>query len=160
MRQGLQLAFGRKKFRSLNHLLQKCIKMENTWTRLKYNPDYSFASKKTVFEIKDDSVLKYPSVHHDDIYVLNTNSLKCWNCKGTHKYQECTSSIRNVFCYGCGAAGIYLPKCTKCRPRSGNFQGEARNPGNLSYPKNLQNLPSVDQVDCASNTDPELQRQQ
>lgn len=53
-----------------------------------------------------------------------SNYLICWNCDEMgHSYQDCTSTIRAVFCYGCGAKRTYKPTCQRCNiGRSENRQ--------------------------------------
>lgn len=39
---------------------------------------------------------------------------KCWNCDEVgHFWDDCVRE-RKVFCYGCGAKGVYKPQCEKC----------------------------------------------
>lgn len=45
---------------------------------------------------------------------------KCWNCDDSgHNWEDCLQE-RRVFCYGCGAIGVYKPNCDKCRARKLN----------------------------------------
>lgn len=55
------------------------------------------------------------------------HSLTCWNCdeKG-NSFFDCMEP-RQIFCYGCGAKGVYKPTCSKCsRKSSGNGLKDVR----------------------------------
>lgn len=51
-------------------------------------------------------------------FEIDAINLTCWYCKASgHRYQECTAE-RRVFCYGCGRADTYKPKCTYCSSKN------------------------------------------
>lgn len=54
---------------------------------------------------------------------ISAIALACWNCRQPgHRYQDCLED-RQVFCYGCGMANVYKPKCTNCSSK--NFKSSA-----------------------------------
>lgn len=55
------------------------------------------------------------------IDVVDSKSLKCWNCDALgHRYQSCLAP-RRIFCYGCGCLNTYKPNCTNCLNRAQNL---------------------------------------
>lgn len=68
-----------------------------------------------------------------DVHALHTNGVienkrTCWNCKlPGHSFYECTSTVRNVFCYRCGQDSVITPNCPKC---SENRKGNMSKTGN------------------------------
>ncbi|XP_041451932.1 ubiquitin carboxyl-terminal hydrolase 14-like [Drosophila obscura] len=54
-------------------------------------------------------------ISEDEEMGIAAINLVCWNCEATgHRYQDCDSPVRRVFCYGCGKADTYKPSCKKC----------------------------------------------
>ena len=54
-----------------------------------------------------------------DVEALEAVADKCWNChKLDHKFWECDSPQRNIFCYKCGKADFTTPKCPRCKENS------------------------------------------
>ncbi|KAM8712458.1 hypothetical protein ACLKA7_012902 [Drosophila subpalustris] len=52
----------------------------------------------------------------------NGKKFTCWNCdQEGHSWDMCLYD-RNVFCYGCGAKGIYKPQCEVCSKRAENYR--------------------------------------
>jgi len=82
----------------------------------------SHASTRQVAEVS------VPQANHESIEAFGTSRppLKCWNClKENHRWNECPSETRNLFCYGCGQPDVVQPKCPKCSGASKN----SANPG-------------------------------
>lgn len=51
--------------------------------------------------------------------IAKRGKLTCWNCrKEGHTYFDCLEE-RSLFCYGCGAIGVYKPNCVKCLSGNG-----------------------------------------
>lgn len=58
-------------------------------------------------------------VEVDEVVRRSGERLTCWNCRREgHRYTDCIGE-RTIFCYGCGAVGVYKPSCQTCM--SGNL---------------------------------------
>jgi len=54
----------------------------------------------------------------------------CWNCKQAgHVYKQCETPQKSYFCFKCGRADTFTPKCPNCNP--GNSKGNVINPVEL-----------------------------
>lgn len=66
----------------------------------------------------DQQQIGYPAV--DALQLQPGRAVyRCYNCdEEGHTYHDCQVATRNVFCYGCGAKGIYRPQCQRCAVNS------------------------------------------
>lgn len=92
----------------------------------------SFAPRKYVSELDgSDCQISSDSVMEPDISVnaIQTSvSTKCWNCdESGHHWMDCLHD-RKIFCYGCGAEGIYKPNCEKCAAKRQMFSKNFKSP--------------------------------
>lgn len=44
-----------------------------------------------------------------------TDHMICWNCKDIgHTFTQCNLPQQHLFCYSCGASGVFKANCLKC----------------------------------------------
>lgn len=122
--------------RSLSHL-RKLVQMRENFLSDEYvrktlnqriqNP--SFIPRRQISEIEQD-IDCGPEYLVDAVQKTDlTSTLKCWNCDGTgHHWHDCLED-RTIFCYGCGAKGIYKPQCQKCLSRNQSISKNSRQMG-------------------------------
>jgi len=104
---------------SMATLRQFCIKGESLQQELSksfptqaYAPNRNKVPQRNVDEIDLEQEEEFES--EVEIAVVKGSKLICWNCrKEGHRYFDCLEE-RNLFCYGCGAIGIYKPNCSHC----------------------------------------------
>lgn len=69
----------------------------------------------------------------EQIDAIESSNLICWNCKDIgHRYQDCSKNIVEIFCFGCGKAGVRKPNCIRClkvSKTSSNYYPNAVRPG-------------------------------
>ena len=78
------------------------------------NPNY-----KRVNEISSNESEQESQASYVDVEALQNVTEECWNCHKTdHKFWECDSPQRNIFCYRCGKPDFTTPKCPRCKGNS------------------------------------------
>lgn len=103
----------------IDHLIEECKRAERNI--LKRRSDYN--RNRPVARVHE---LEYDSQENFLVHELNSANTApirriCWNCKlPGHSFFECSSSVRNLFCYRCGTDNVITPNCPRC---SGNRQG-------------------------------------
>lgn len=114
------------------HQLRKLVKKrenflndEHVRKNLALRNNTSFATRKYVSELDySDCQISSDSVIESDssINAIQVSvSTKCWNCEESgHHWMDCLHD-RNIFCYGCGAKGIYKPNCEKSAAKRQSF---------------------------------------
>ena len=106
--------------RTVDQLHSLCRRFEKLWSQ------HSLPRlERRINEMGLDEACQYghPYENMDELAALGKYSI-CWNCKEMgHGFQDCTSNIRSVFCYGCGTPDTYKPTCRKC---TGNGQRHPR----------------------------------
>lgn len=102
----------------MRELREYCQKYEYLEDEVK-NASKSVSQRRFVSEIVPDCS---EIVNTVGLEVEALSQIVCWNCKETgHKFDECLGQ-RTVFCYGCGAEGVYKPTCTNCSVKSKNYK--------------------------------------
>lgn len=167
---------------SLPELVQRCVNTEYTWKRLGAHPD-THVPRKHIHELEASCSFSghisenpnfcpipneqsHPTTCYDinNIEAINRNTtsyVKCWNCGGGHRFLECDTPIKGIFCFGCGRQNVLKPNCPNCTNRnSGNQMGGMRTPGNPHLLAMTTGVPKPDMTESAVNTDPELYRMQ
>lgn len=118
---------------SVAQLRKLCLKGESLLSEVSkgsspltnYSRNTSNCARRSVNELEDNVLVTNGSDNTDKVMVdeltkRDVDKLNCWNCrKDGHRYMDCIEA-RSIFCYGCGAAGVYKPTCRNCN--SGNFK--------------------------------------
>lgn len=149
-------------FDSVEQLKNACLRYERMWAKqesvartvrvpnrlaeIEYAVDANESSQAPrdgdFFEV--DEIGRTPRTRPE--YII------CWNCDDIgHSFTDCTSTVRNVFCYGCGAKNVYKPSCGKCSAgnrRSGETNAIRFRPNSNQQP--IRQNPNPFSVDRAS----------
>lgn len=182
MRNALQYELASWIPHSLPELVQRCVNAEHTWRRLGAIPSGHIQGRSvheiqfpTEYPTQTQIQYRYPEqvpspspindIPNPSNYLdamnrpqpYTVNSMRCWNCSGQHRFQECDIPIRSIFCFGCGKKDVLKPNCPICKSRSQGNRTEGMRPSGISHflPKN-QGIPKTEVMEAASNTDPEL----
>jgi len=105
--------------------MSKITPSNQNWTSKGYQ-----GPRKTVAVIENYHDLEMSDIEEEKLSIneiAQRRKLICWNCREEgHRYVDCVKS-RSVFCYGCGAKGVYKPNCTQCN--AGNSRKSEANTG-------------------------------
>lgn len=122
---------------SISHLRKLVQKRENFLNdehvrrNLLGRNNQNLAQRRQISEVeqieKYDHMLETPDVDQSvNALQMNKTDFKCWNCDEVgHRWEDCLQD-RQIFCYGCGAKGIYKPNCTKCINKKGYIPKNSR----------------------------------
>lgn len=104
-------------------LLSEVSKVNTPFTN--YSRNNGNCARRSVNELENNILVTNGCENTDEVKVeeltkRDGEKFNCWNCrKDGHRYMDCMEA-RSIFCYGCGAAGVYKPTCRNCNP--GNFK--------------------------------------
>lgn len=188
MRAGLQDKLTDSNITSVDELFRKCVAYEDTWARTGFLPELMCQQHKSIHSLESaeqefnrmsmsDFMPTYPPMVAQNASEVSqsTNIAALANNRElrppkpfyspnphqtpglihvNHLSRQPIDNRRpdgSIFCAGCGTKGYRMEHCFKCNPPSGNWRAGARN-ANISDPQRNN------QVETASNTDPELIR--
>ncbi|XP_061399138.1 uncharacterized protein LOC133334841 [Musca vetustissima] len=106
----------------------ECILAEKTCSKrdVRYMPPppHPQARQIRVNEINHDRYEydDYAFYEEDDVQVVAEVQTEpvCWNCrKSGHRFMDCLSTQRSLFCYRCGQPNTVAPRCPKCKSENG-----------------------------------------
>lgn len=67
------------------------------------------------------------------------SKIRCFNCDSVgHRWKDCTSIERRLFCYKCGRLACITPNCPNCK-NSENLKRSVSHPGTYQNNPNLEN---------------------
>ena len=128
MSQRLQEALLLHHTNTIPELHSVCRRFEKVWYKhTTYRNEPRRVQELEVPEAQVQDIVQHglPNLNIEECGALAEDYRICWNCKDIgHSFQDCTSEVRNIFCYGCGEPNIYKPNCRKCT--AGNGQGKPR----------------------------------
>lgn len=168
MRPGLREKFAGEELPPLPVFVKRCVAIEDTWNRLNFVPEQNI-NPRSVSEVSNDSE-DFSFLRDENEHNESGKNISAFQ-QHPHNQPKRNIDMQNkgvvpseVICYTCQQRGHISPNCPNKKKCSCSCVSENKkqemNPG-MSHFQSEQRIPkSVNQVDCASNTDPELERRQ
>ncbi|XP_073838108.1 uncharacterized protein [Musca autumnalis] len=105
---------------SMEQLRMECILAEKTCSKrdVRYMPPPPNRQVR-VNEVTTENY-DYDCDYYGDDQIQEVSEMKtdpiCWNCRKTgHRFMDCLSTQRTLFCYRCGQPDTVAPRCPKCK---------------------------------------------